>query len=54
MPNNSIQNAHAIIFRDKVTDTVRKKKRIVLILRFIHCLCHIMKVEFMFDFALLI
>ena len=38
---------HWIIFRDKVTDTVRKKKRIVLIVRFIRYLCHVKKVEFM-------
>ena len=36
------------------TDAVRKKKRVVLIVRFIHYLCHVKKVEFMFDFALLI
>ena len=54
MLDYGIQDAHRIIFRDKVTDTVRKKKIIALIVRFIHSLCHVKKVEFMFDFALLI
>ena len=54
MLNYSIKYAYWIIFRNKVTDTVRKKKRIVLIVRFIHYLCHVKKVELMFDFALLI
>ena len=35
MLNYSIKDAHRIIFRNKVTDTVRKKKRIVLIVRLI-------------------
>ena len=35
MLNYSIKYAYWIIFRDKVTDTVRKKKIIVLIVRFI-------------------
>ena len=47
MLNYSIKDAHWIILRDKVTDTVRKKKRIVLIVRFIHYLCHVKKVELM-------
>ena len=35
MLDYGIQDAHRSIFRDKVTDTVRKKKIIVLIVRFI-------------------
>ena len=35
MLNYGIQDAHWMIFRNEVTDTVRKKKRIVLIVRFI-------------------
>ena len=52
MLNYSVKDAYRIIFGDKVTDTVRKKKRIVLIVGFICYLCHVMKVLYMFLFAL--
>ena len=41
MLNYSIKYAYWIIFRNKVTDTVRKKEIIVLIVRFIYYLCHV-------------
>ena len=53
MLDYSIKYAYWIIFRNKVTDTVRKKKIIVLIVRFIYYLCYVRwSLRFYFDFAL--
>lgn len=43
MLDYSIKYAHRIIFRNKVTDTVRKKEIIVLIVRFICYLCYVIE-----------
>lgn len=45
MLDDSIEYAYRIIFRDKVADTVRKKKIVVLIARFICYLHHIIEVD---------
>ena len=43
MLNYGIQDAYWVIFRDKVTDTVRKKEIIVLVVRFICYLYHVIE-----------
>ena len=41
MFNDGIKYTYRIIFRDKITDAVRKKKIIVLSIRFIYYLCYV-------------